>query len=163
MTIENVLEYVFHTPHNTNPAILDSMLRDMIISHGGTITDHTTDGFPIEWNTIEVKDNVSLNIMGAYGEVPLVKVSNFTPSADDVIGTNMYVTLNGETKVCPYLEHQDMDGCLMITYEGDVEQVFLVTVAGENTALGVDFPEAGLYAVNYGIEGYDANFKISVD
>jgi hypothetical protein len=35
MTIEKIVEYVLHTPHNTNKAILRAMLRDLIISNGG--------------------------------------------------------------------------------------------------------------------------------
>lgn len=35
MTIENIIKYVLHTPHNTNRAILTSMLRDMILYYGG--------------------------------------------------------------------------------------------------------------------------------
>ena len=35
MTIEKIIQYILHTPHNTNRAILTSMLRDLIISYGG--------------------------------------------------------------------------------------------------------------------------------
>lgn len=37
MTIEKILQYVFHTPLNTNRAILIEMLEDLIISHGGSL------------------------------------------------------------------------------------------------------------------------------
>ena len=35
MTIKDIIEYVLHTPHNTNRAILTYMLRDMILYYGG--------------------------------------------------------------------------------------------------------------------------------
>lgn len=35
MTIENIIKYIFYTPHNTNRAILTSMLREMILYYGG--------------------------------------------------------------------------------------------------------------------------------
>jgi spore coat protein CotH len=37
MTIEKIVNYVLHTPHNTNKAILIAMLKDLIISNGGNI------------------------------------------------------------------------------------------------------------------------------
>jgi hypothetical protein len=38
MSIERIVEYVLHTPHNTNRAILRRMLEDLIISHGGNLS-----------------------------------------------------------------------------------------------------------------------------
>lgn len=35
MTIEQVIQYVIHTPYNTNRAILDQMLKNMIVYYGG--------------------------------------------------------------------------------------------------------------------------------
>lgn len=35
MTIEKIIQYILHTPYNTNRAILTSMLRDLIINYGG--------------------------------------------------------------------------------------------------------------------------------
>lgn len=37
MTIEKIVNYVLHTPHNTNKAILIAMLEDLIRSSGGNI------------------------------------------------------------------------------------------------------------------------------
>ena len=37
MTIEKIVNYVLHTPHNTNKAILIAMLEDLIRSNGGTV------------------------------------------------------------------------------------------------------------------------------
>jgi hypothetical protein len=37
MTIEKIVYYVLHTPFNTNRAILTEMLKDLILSHGGTL------------------------------------------------------------------------------------------------------------------------------
>lgn len=35
MTIEKIVDYVLHTPHNTNKAILRAMLKDLIKANGG--------------------------------------------------------------------------------------------------------------------------------
>jgi hypothetical protein len=37
MTIEKIVWYVQHTPHNTNRVVLEQMLKDLILSHGGTL------------------------------------------------------------------------------------------------------------------------------
>ena len=38
MTIQRIVEYILHTPHNTNRAILESLLEELIIYHGGSLT-----------------------------------------------------------------------------------------------------------------------------
>ena len=35
MTIETIVHYVFHTPHNTNRAILVEMLEELLRENGG--------------------------------------------------------------------------------------------------------------------------------
>lgn len=35
MTIDKIIDYIFHTPENTNKAILRAMLKQLIIEHGG--------------------------------------------------------------------------------------------------------------------------------
>lgn len=39
MTIEKIVDYVLHTPHNTNKAILIDMLEELIRTTGGTVPD----------------------------------------------------------------------------------------------------------------------------
>lgn len=36
MTIEKIVDYVLHTPHNTNKAILIAMLEQLIRDNGGS-------------------------------------------------------------------------------------------------------------------------------
>jgi hypothetical protein len=36
MTIEKIVDYVLHTPHNTNKAILIAMLEQLIKDNGGS-------------------------------------------------------------------------------------------------------------------------------
>lgn len=45
MTIERVVQYVLHTPHNTNKAILIAMLEELIRTNGGTVPDPGDDDF----------------------------------------------------------------------------------------------------------------------
>lgn len=39
MTIERIVNYVMHTPHNTNRAVLIQMLKDLIHSYNPDIPD----------------------------------------------------------------------------------------------------------------------------
>ena len=39
MTIERIVNYVMHTPHNTNRAVLIQMLKDLIRSYNPDIPD----------------------------------------------------------------------------------------------------------------------------
>ena len=39
MTIEKIIKYILHTPHNTHKAILREMLEQLILEHGGTLPD----------------------------------------------------------------------------------------------------------------------------
>lgn len=43
MTIKEIVEYVLHTPHNTNRAILTGMLKQLIIDNGGSNPDDEKD------------------------------------------------------------------------------------------------------------------------
>ena len=37
MTIDKVIEYILHTPHNTNRAILMGILKSLILNYGGSL------------------------------------------------------------------------------------------------------------------------------
>lgn len=54
MTIKEVIKYVMHTPYNTNKAVLEQMLKDLIIEHGGTITPDTDNDDVIYDGGVEV-------------------------------------------------------------------------------------------------------------
>lgn len=43
MTIERIVHYVLHTPHNTNKAILIAMLEELIRTNGGTVGPNPDD------------------------------------------------------------------------------------------------------------------------
>lgn len=38
MTIEKIVEYILHTPYNTNRAILEEMLKALILAYGGSLS-----------------------------------------------------------------------------------------------------------------------------
>ena len=38
MTIKKIVEYILHTPHNTNRAILEEMLKQLVLDHGGSFS-----------------------------------------------------------------------------------------------------------------------------
>ena len=37
MTIQQIIDYIFFTPFNTNKAILIEMLENLIVDHGGSL------------------------------------------------------------------------------------------------------------------------------
>lgn len=43
MTIQRVVEYVLHTPHNTNKMVLIEMLNQLITDNGGQVDPDTPD------------------------------------------------------------------------------------------------------------------------
>ena len=43
MTINKIIEYILHTPLNTNRAILVEMLKELILTHGGSLTPQEPD------------------------------------------------------------------------------------------------------------------------
>ena len=43
MTIEKIIQYVQYTPHNTNRVVLEFMLKDLILSHGGSLDPNNPD------------------------------------------------------------------------------------------------------------------------
>lgn len=43
MTIQKIVHYVLHTPHNTNKAILIAMLEELIRTNGGTVNPEPGD------------------------------------------------------------------------------------------------------------------------
>jgi hypothetical protein len=45
MTIQKIVHYVLHTPHNTNKAILIAMLEELIRTNGGTVNPEPGDDF----------------------------------------------------------------------------------------------------------------------
>lgn len=43
MTIDKIVEYVLHTPFNTNRAILEGLLEQLILSYGGSLSPEGPD------------------------------------------------------------------------------------------------------------------------
>ena len=43
MTIKKVMEYILHTPYNTNKAILEELLKSLILAYGGTLSPDDPD------------------------------------------------------------------------------------------------------------------------
>jgi hypothetical protein len=54
MTIDQVIEYVLHTPYNTNRAILTEMLKQLILSNGGSVDPDTPDSDVVYDGGVEV-------------------------------------------------------------------------------------------------------------
>lgn len=39
VTIDEIIDYIFHTPYNTNKKILREMLEDLVVSSGGEVPE----------------------------------------------------------------------------------------------------------------------------
>ena len=126
------------------------MIGEIIIKYSEPVYD---DEMPIEWNSMAVSGNVSVVV----GDMPLVKISNLTPSAAELAGTE--ISAIGEVFPCD--QSQEMDGIVVAIYAESVI-VVSVTVAGEYDDLGVNFPEAGLYVIDFGAMGLPADFVIGL-
>lgn len=112
-------------------------------------------GFPIEWNTMDVIGNPSA-VMG--GELPLVKVSDFIPTAEDFVGTEAIAM----GAVIPCVAIQEMFGLILAVYGDSGMLVVSVATAGEYSDAEVAFPEAGLYVSDLGSTGFDADIVIDL-
>lgn len=40
MNIKSIINYVTHTPHNTNEAVLTQLLKQLIITYGGNVDEN---------------------------------------------------------------------------------------------------------------------------
>ena len=126
----------------------NAVLNDLVASGGATL------GFPIVWNSMEVMGNPSV-IVG--GEMPFVKVSDFIPTAEDFVGTE--ISAMGEAFSCE--DMQEMSGLVLAAYGEDSMYILSVATAGEYADLGIIFSETGLYALDFGSMGLDVDFILS--
>ena len=126
-------------------------------------------GFPIRWNTMEVMGNASFALGG---ETSMIKISNYTPSLDELSNTTVMAPdpENGIMLVYSYAAQYsvDMGDFCVAEYGGRYnlqEYAFYaisVKKAGEYPDLGLTIPEAGLYVMNYGLLGINADASIDL-
>lgn len=111
------------------------------------------DTFPIEWNTLAVLGNPTVTS----GDRELVKVSNLTPTAEEMANTIMRGTFRGNWYDFPCSDSQSLDFGHVALY--GILLAFVVTTAGQSE-LGVNFPETGIYVLNDGNDGTDEGYAI---
>ena len=114
-------------------------------------------GWPVSWNTMDVMDNPKVDMgEGMY----LVKVSDFTPTAAELADTKITVTMDGSSESLPCLQVIELaEGAVGAMY--DEEGTFIVfSVATTEEVEGLQFPEPGLWAIDYGSLGMDADVMV---
>jgi hypothetical protein len=113
-------------------------------------------GFPIAWNSMDVQGNPTF-ILGS--QIPYVKVSDFTPTAEELLTTK----LSDIEYYLPCQMARDMGGFAAAVYGDNEVSVFSIFTAGEHDFEGevINIPEAGFYALDFGIMG--ENYDLVID
>lgn len=131
-----------------------------------------TGGFPIAWNTMAVTGNPTVE----FDDMPLVKVSGYIPSVDDIKNTKVISKVYSVNGVFDYPSNtefaysRDMatDGlavCFYYCSEADKEYTFVAYVVqktGYIEEIGTEFSETGVYVINYGYFGDNIDFTIDI-
>lgn len=92
MDKEKILDYVMHTPHNTNRAVLNSMLNQLIEGGGSGSSDLSTAKVTLINNTSEPDVTFSIPLVygGVEGEYPSASTSSAIVEQNLVIDAVLY-------------------------------------------------------------------------
>ena len=133
--------------------------NDMVNGAAGGSGEGEEAGWPISWNTMDVMDNPKVDMGdGTY----LVKVSDYTPTAAELADTKMTVTMDGvSTSMVCLMAEKFADGLDAAVYDEN-EEYILFSVATADEIDGLQFPETGLWTIDYGSLGMDADVKVEV-
>lgn len=129
--------------------------------NGNIIPEEPELGFPITWNTMDVMGNITLPI----DEGGIVKISDYTPSIDEMANTIITLTDADETLTFTYEEVYDMGIFYRVGYKW--------TSGNKSMSMGICvFPtpyevdgiavEAGLYATNFGSMDINADCVLDI-
>lgn len=126
-------------------------------SEGDGSESGSDDALPIEWNSLSVVGNTSVDV----GGMLLVKISDKTLSAEEFNGSEMIASSTDVTERLILQEVQVIDGAIMASYTGNSLNAMAVsiTTTEEIAELGMAFPETGLYTMDYSQMG-DISFII---
>ena len=124
--IQNVMDYIMNTPHNTNPAILKQQLEELSANGTGGTGGKSLYGLPYKCQLayageIELGDNVEGVTIQT--EVPLNDGTPFIVFCGDKIHDNKYFTCMGVMITTRYEDdegHEKLGFCFSSTSEGDV-------------------------------------------
>lgn len=117
------------------------------------------DTFPIEWNTMDVVENPGFTVDG----VPFVKVSNLTPTLEEMNTVNIGAYENGTALADPTYPtgSTSFDIGFVVEYTSNYP-VAVVTKVGTSADIGVTAPETGIYVLNVGFYGISYDLKMEV-
>ena len=132
--------------------------NDMVDGAAGDSSEGEEAGWPVSWNTMDVMDNPKVDMgEGMY----FVKVSDYTPTAAELADTKGTLSMDGETMSSACLGVEDLDGIVIAAYDDNGEiAVISVTTTEVVDALGIAFPETGLWTFDYGSLGMDADVTV---
>ena len=115
--------------------------------------------YPIEWNSMEVMNNPSFQ----YSTVPMVKVSNLTPSAEELSTATITANMGGQEFILTCMETEVKENCVGARFEHTLMgSVLVMSVTTAVTVDGTTIPESGFYVVDIGVQGYDADCTLSI-
>ena len=138
---------------------LSEKSNDMVNAAAGGSGEGKEAGWPVSWNTMDVTDNPKVDMGdGTY----LVKVSDYTPTAEELTAAKMTVAM-GSTSVSMFCLYADAFADGLVGAQYDEEGNFMVlSVSTTEEVDGLQFPETGLWTIDYGSLGMDADVKVEV-
>ena len=148
--------------YNTFGSMINSFSEksnDMVNGAAGGSGEGEEAGWPVSWNTMDVMDNPKVDMGdGTY----LVKVSDYTPTAAELADTKMTATMVGTSASVTCIGVESMgDGCDIAIYDED-GMYLLLSVTTTEEIDGLQFPETGLWTIDYGSLGMDADVVVDV-
>ena len=110
--------------------------------------------WPISWNTAEIASNP---VQVTIDDVTFVKISDYTPTNEELSSISLYVEQYGTYLLTlPLTASAVYDLCIMAMYN-NAYVLLSVTSAGESADLGISFPETGFYVM-----GMEEDFTLSI-
>lgn len=153
--------------NNKNYSIDSALLADALVSLEGHLTAMVDEpgepelGSTIIWNSLGVMGNPSVEFYA-----PFVKVYECIPSSL-LDGGSLSMNIGGEIQTMPLaILEQTEEYCFIGEFDDTaawVDPIMVIVLADGTDIDGAIFPEAGLYAPNYGAMGYDVDFTLTLN
>lgn len=116
MDKNDIIDYVMHTPHNTNKAVLNGMLNQLTEGDGGGSSDFSTAQVTLICNASSVSASIAI---ARDAELPFIP----TPQADGGLGMESGDESTVTAILYKGVSHCYFDGASSVVGTGDVEVV----------------------------------------
>lgn len=150
MTDEKIIKYVMDSPENTNPSVLDSMLKNNKVQPDWEQNDETApdyiknrpfytnqETYTVTWDG-DITDKVSDSSASFY------KVSDSTPDISELQEIHFVVSGGASYQYDAYSLFA-VTGKYWFSEDGAI----ICILEAEITVRGMDFPETGIYSISY--------------